>query len=156
MKRKYMIAAILMAMLALAGVVWSQAGPQTYFMRVSQSGATSCSGVALLSPPLYKCSNMQLLDSSGEQVGTADWGYNNGVLVLSIDEGGDVSNYSIPATQILTGGTAAYPSCSAEWTIMANSGDAPHVVIKLGEYRAGGERAPQGCRASWQVGTVSR
>jgi len=156
MKRKYMISTVAALILALAGVVWSQSGPTTYSLKVSPGGYTSCSALALLSPPFYKCSNMELLNVSGVQIGTADWGYTNGILLLTLERNGDVMNYSIPATRTRTGGNAAFPACSAEWTIQTKAVDAPQVTIHLTEYRSGGGRAPEGCRASWDEGTVTQ
>jgi hypothetical protein len=155
MKRKYMLTVIALT-LALAGVVWSQSGPSTYALRVSPGGMTSCSALELLSPPLYKCSNMELLNVSGVQIGTADWGYTNQTLLLTIETNGDVTNYTIPATQMLTGGNTAYPSCSAEWTIQTRTPGAPQVTILLSEYKSGGGRAPEGCRATWNEGTITQ
>jgi hypothetical protein len=156
MKRKYMIATLTALILALAGVVWSQSGPTTYSLKVAPSGYTSCSALALLSPPFYKCSNMQLVNTSGVPIGTADWGYTNGILLLTLEKNGDVMNYSIPATRALTRGNAAFPTCSAEWTIEAEAVDAPQVIIHLTEYRSGGGRTPEGCRARWDEGTVTQ
>jgi hypothetical protein len=156
MKRKYMIVALTLLILALAGVVWSQSGPTTYSLTVARSGYTSCAALALLSPPFYKCSNMLLLSTSGVQIGTADWGYTNGMLLLTLERNGDVMNYSIPATRTLTSGNAAFPACSAEWTIEARAVDAPQVIIHLAEYRSGGGRTPEGCRARWNEGTVTQ
>jgi hypothetical protein len=156
MKRKYMFAVLTALVLALAGVVWSQSGPAIYSLKVSPSGYTSCSALALLSPPLYKCSNMQLLNTSGVQIGTADWGYTSGMLLLTLERNGDVMNYSIPARRTLTSGNAAFPACSAEWTIEARAVDAPQVIIHLAEYRSGGGRTPEGCRARWDEGTITQ
>lgn len=157
MQRKYTVASVLSITFALAGVVWSQSGPAVYALKVSPAGSTSCSALALLSPPFYKCANMEVLNVSGVQVGTADWAYSNGVLVFSLEKNGDVTNYSIPASQTLTGGSPYYPSCSAEWTIQTlKSADAPQVTIHLAEYRSGDGRVYEGCRASWDEGTVTQ
>jgi len=156
MKRKYMIAALTLLILALAGVVWSQSGPTTYSLTVAPSGYTSCSALALLSPPFYKCSNMQVLNTSGVRIGTADWGYTNGMLLLTLERNGDVVNYSIPAARTFTGGDAAFPACSGKWTIQTNAVDAPQVTIRLTEYRSGGGRTPEGCRARWDEGSVTQ
>jgi hypothetical protein len=155
MKRKYMLT-VTAVTLALAGVVWSQSGPSTYSLRVSPGGITSCSALELLAPPLYKCSNMELMNVSGVQIGTADWGYTNHTLLLTIETNGDVKNYAIPATQKLTGGNSAYPSCSAEWIIQTRAIDAPQVSIHLSEYKSGEGRTPQGCRATWDEGTITQ
>jgi hypothetical protein len=154
MQRKYMVALLTVLILALAGVVWSQSGPTTYSLKIAASGYTSCSALALLSPPFYKCSNMQLVNSSGDPIGTADWGYTDGFLLLTLERNGDVMNYSIPATRTLTSGNGAFPNCTAEWTIQTRAMDAPQVTIHLAEYRSGGGRIPEGCRPRWDHGTV--
>jgi hypothetical protein len=154
MRYKY-AAAVLAITLGVAGVVWSQSGPTLYSLQVLPGGATSCSALNLLSPSFYKCSNMQIVDPSGAPVGTADWGYTNGILVLTLEIDGDVTNYAVPAGQTLTRGTAAYPSCSAEWTIRSDPGYLPEATLHLGEYRSSEERARQGCRPLWRGGTVT-
>jgi hypothetical protein len=154
MKRKYILTVIAVT-LSLAGVVWSQSGPSIYSLSVSPGGSTSCSALELLSPPLYKCSSMKLFDVSGVQIGTADWGFTNNTLLLTVEKKGDVMNYALPAAQTLTSGNATYPSCSAEWTIQTKlAPDTPEVTIHLSEYKSGGGRAPEGCRASWKEGTI--
>ena len=156
MQRKRTVTAVLAPTLALAGVMWNRSGSSTHTLHVSPSSATTCSAVALLSPPFYKCSSMKLLNSSGATIGRADWGYNREVLFLTLDANGDVTNYSVPATQTLTRGIATYPVCSAEWIIQTEAGNSLQVTIHLGEYSSGGGRSPQGCRPTWRDGTVTQ
>jgi hypothetical protein len=156
MKYKYTVSSVFALTFALAGVVWSQSGPSLYSLRVSPAGSTMCSSESLLSPPFYKCSNMKLIDVSGVQIGTADWGYTNGTLLLTLEQNGEVSNYAIPATRSLTSGAASSPGCNAEWIIQTKATDGPQVSIRLGEYKTGGSRVPEGCRASWNGGTITQ
>jgi hypothetical protein len=155
MKPKFTVSACLVGMLALGGVVGRESSSSTYSLHLSPS-QTHCAAVTLLSPPFYKCSGMELRNSSGEHKGRADWGYNNGTLLLTLETDEDVANYSIPATQSLSGGSATYPACSGQWTIQTNSGANPRVIIHLSEYTSGEGRSAQGCRAEWEGGTVTQ
>jgi hypothetical protein len=156
MKYKYAVVVLVLGSLTVAGVVWSQSGTDTYSLRISPSGNTRCSALALLAPPFYKCSNMDVRTGSGKRIGTADWAYNNSILFLSLERDGDVTDYALPAVQELRSGSQAFPSCSAVWVIETTSSEGPQLTIRLGESTLVDSRWPSGCRPNWQGGTMTQ